>query len=240
MTASSWQRLYIHRPDLYEQLVDHEDVAGWLLPALQALHPLRDATVVEFGAGTGRITAQIAPLANRVWAFDLTAAMLGVAQQKRPSQANWTLVQADSRAMPLPARCADVAIEGWSFLQIATWHLDAWQHHLDLALNEMQRVLRPGGSAVLIETLGTGETEPNPPARFTAVYDHFERVRGFTRRWIRTDYRFASRAAAAAIVAPCFGDAMLDRLIARPDGVFLPECTGIWWRQARPATESLP
>ena len=55
---------------------------------------------------------------------------------------------------------ADFAIEGWAFLQIAVWHPQDWQVQLDRALDEMQRVVRPGGKMILIETLGTGESVP--------------------------------------------------------------------------------
>ncbi len=230
MSEDNWKRLYTHQADLYEQLVAHEDVQGNLLAALQDICPLPGATVVEFGAGTGRVTAQLLPLARRVWACDLTPGMLAVARrklEKRPFH-NFGLIQTDSRAMPLPAACADVAIEGWAFLQIKVWHPDEWEG----ALDEMLRVLRPGGTAVIIETLGTGETTPNPPPTFVPFYDYLEQVRGFTRRWIRTDYHFASRAEAAKIVTPFFGEEMLRALVPAADGVDLPECTGIWWRSA--------
>lgn len=228
MKNDNWMRLYAHQADLYERLVAHEDVQGNLLPALLEICPLAGAVVVEFGAGTGRVTAQLLPLARRVWAFDLTPGMLQIARQKlgqRP-YSNYALSQSDSRAMPLPTACADVAVEGWAFLQIKVWHPDNWEK----ALDEMLRVLRPGGTALLIETLGTGETTPNPPPAFKSFYEYLEQKRGFMRRWIRTDYLFPSLTAAAEIVPPFFGEAMLDALIPTAQGALLPECTGIWWR----------
>jgi len=228
-----WQDLYNKHTNRYEQLVQHEDVAGNLLPALAKICDLPQARVVEFGAGTGRISSQLAPLVGQVWAFDLTPAMVRVAQRKRleGEVMNWDTAVSDSRAMPLPNSCADVAIEGWSFVQIVTWHFDKWQKQLDRALGEMMRVVKVGGTAVLIETLGTGTTTPHPPEIFTPVYDHFQQNWGFASTWIRTDYHFPSFVAASEIVAPVFGEAMLDCLVEDASGVALPECTGIWWRK---------
>jgi len=229
MSDDQWKDLYAHHSDLYERLVTHEDLQGNLLAALQTICPLDGAIVVEFGAGTGRVTTQLLPFVRQILACDLTPSMLAVAQRKlcQSPFTNWSLLRADSRAMPLPTACADVALEGWAFLQIKVWHPDNWA----AALDEMLRLVRVGGTAVLIETLGTGQTEPNPPLAFVPFYDYLEQERGFTRHWIRTDYHFASRAEAQEIVVPFFGEAMLDALVPTANGVTLPECTGLWWRR---------
>ena len=133
--------------------------------------------------------------------------------------------------MPLPNACADVACEGWSFVQIVTWHFDDWQNQLDRALNEMMRVLKVGGTAVLIETQGTGTTTPNPPELFVPVYDYFEQTWGFKSTWIRTDFQFSSMQEAQDIIEPVFGPSMIKQCVESESGVLLPECTGIWWRQ---------
>lgn len=233
MNGRTWQQFYQEQADQYEQLIRHEDYEGQLLPAIAALHPLSGADVVEFGAGTGRVTRLIAPLAQQVLAVDLTPGMVREAQtqQRAAKAANWHLCLGDSRAMPVAAGCADLAIQGWSFLQIAVWHEAAWAAELDRALREMMRVLRPGGTAVLIETLGTGHTTPTVPPHFAAVYDYLEQQWGFTRRWIRTDYRFPTRETAAALIGPLFGAETLDALQATAHGFVLPECTGLWQRR---------
>lgn len=227
-----WKRFYTEHTDLYEQLVHHEDYQGHLRLALSDICHLSEAHVVEFGAGTGRISTQLLPLVDRIYAFDLTPQMIRVAAQKQRQlhAVHWLLGLADSRALPLPSACADVAVEGWSFLQIMVWHLPNWRAEVGQALGEMQRVLRPGGTAILIETLGTGATEPNPPAPFTEMYAYLEQERGFATRWIRTDYRFDSWAEARAIVEPFFGEQVLDSAVETTAGVILPECTGIWWQ----------
>jgi hypothetical protein len=93
----------------------------------------------------------------------------------------------------------------------------------------MKRVLRPGGTVIILETLGTGCESPHPPSdALAAYYALLEEEHGFSATWIRTDYRFASLSEAEDLTRFFFGDGLADR-VAREGLVTLPECTGIWW-----------
>ena len=115
-------------------------------------------------------------------------------------------------------------------VQIMTWHKETWQQEVGQAIQEMLRIVQPGGIVILIETLGTGEMKPNPPALFKAAYDYFEREWQFSSRWIRTDYCFSTLEQVHQVVPPVFGEAMVERAFKSAAGIILPECTGIWWR----------
>ncbi len=226
----TWDTLYTAYPEEYELLVSHEDYQHNLLSALARIQPLAGTVVAEFGAGTGRVTGLLAGCVRRVHAFDLTSSMLRLAQrkQRQADLDNVTLALADSRCMPARNGWADLAVEGWAFLQIAVWHWNDWQNQLGKALDEMRRVVRPGGKMILIETLGTGEISPNPAANFRLVYDYLEQERGFTPLHIRTDYLFENKVQIQQVVAPLFGQEMVARLIPSAEGLILPECTGLW------------
>ena len=71
-----FDRIYREHADEYHELVMREDHEGRLLPAILSAVDLRGRDVVELGAGTGRVTALVAPLAARVRAFDRSTAML--------------------------------------------------------------------------------------------------------------------------------------------------------------------
>lgn len=228
----SFREIYAAHADRYDRLVACEDYRGRLLPALAAIHPLRGARVAEFGAGTGRITALLAPHVRSIRAFDASHHMLSTAAHRLRGMVNVALAVADNRALPLPAACADLAIEGWSFGHAVGWYPEAWREHIGVALDEMRRVLRPGGAMILIETLGTGCSTPCPPSPgLIKLYAWLESEHGFSRVEIRTDYRFASRQEAEELVRFFFGDELADQ-VARARRRTLPECTGIWWRAA--------
>ncbi len=230
----TFETIYTQHADLYDRLIRREDHAGNLPRALAAIAPFDGADVVEFGAGTGRLTRLIAPAARRYLSADLSHHMLLAARESLRALKidGQNLVVAHNARMPLPAGEADIAIEGWSFGHIDYLPPSQWRAPLEAAVSEMMRVLKPGGMAVIIETLGTGRADPQPPApHLGEIYAHLESEHGFMHRWVRTDYAFADLDEAVALAGFFFGDEMAQAITAN-NWLILPECTGIWYRRA--------
>jgi ubiquinone/menaquinone biosynthesis C-methylase UbiE len=224
-----FQEIYATKADLYDRMVTREDYQHNLLPALESIHPLKDAVVIEFGAGTGRLTRLLAPHVKQIHSFDFSLHMLQNAVL--PQTGNWTLTAADNSRMPLPNNMADIAIEGWSFGHITGWYPETWREEMAAALAEMRRVTRPGGVMVILETLGTGSETPNPPNALLADFYHMlETEQGFSHTWIRTDYQFESVEEADELTRFFFGEDFADRIV-REGQTIVPECTGIWFKQ---------
>ncbi len=222
--------IYENQAQAYETMVSYEDFQGNILPALEKIRPLSDLQVVELGAGTGRLTALIAPFARYIRAYDISAHMLSVTAEKmsRSGLSNWETQVADNRSLPAEDNSADLAIAGWSLGHSVGWYPDRWRQEIGLALAEMRRALRPRGTIIILETLGTGRTDPLPPTEGLAeFYQWLETRHGFSRTWIRTDYRFESARQAAELTRFFFGDELADRILDN-DWRIVPECTGIW------------
>lgn len=228
--------VYQQYADQYDQLTSYEDYKGNLYRALTAIRSFDRADVVEWGAGTGRVSALIAPHARSIVAGDLHAHMLRVAAAKyrRYPQLKWQVLAMDHRRTPLPDRVADVALAGWTLCYMARKFCgEVWQQQLTQAIIEMRRVLRPGGTIIIIETLGTGETEPRPMADWFAEYFAFlENDLGFQSTAIRTDLKFDSLDQAAEMIGFFFGEEW-DEKVRRNNWIIVPECTGIWWKEVR-------
>ena len=226
-----FKEIYANHADRYDRLVAREDYQGNLLRALGEIGPLAGLDVVELGAGTGRFTRMLAPIVGSIRAFDASQHMLDMAAETlaRGGWANWRLALADSRELPVEDACADLALAGWTFGHMTEWYPDAWRDEIGRAVGEMRRVLRPGGIAVIVETLGTGRETPQPPAeRLAKYYTMLERDYGFTRTWLRTDYRFQSQAEAAELTGFFFG-APAPTTLTEEGFAIVPECTGVWW-----------
>jgi ubiquinone/menaquinone biosynthesis C-methylase UbiE len=172
----------------------------------------------------------LAPVVKTIQAFDISAHMLEVATAKlrKSGLRNWRTGIADHRELPVDDQATDLAISGWSICYTAIDYGETWQLELGKALNEMKRILRPGGTIVILETLGTGHETPTPPDDMKAYLAFLEEEAGFSTTWIRTDYLFESPKEAKELTGFFFGEEMIEKIIST-DPVILPECTGIWW-----------
>jgi ubiquinone/menaquinone biosynthesis C-methylase UbiE len=229
----TFEEIYANHADAYDALVSREDHRGNLITAIHELHTLDGAQLVELGAGTGRITRQLVPLVKFIHAFDASAHMLGKARETLEATGftNWKLDVADNAALPVPDGAADVSIAGWSFGHQTEWNAEQWQTQIGAAVDEMLRVIKPEGAAIIIETMGSGSKTPAPPnPQLAAYYAWLEGERGFNYRWIRTDYQFESVDEGAQLFGFFFGNAMAD-VVRQGNSVIVPECTGIWWRK---------
>lgn len=228
-----FQGIYRNQAAQFDRLVAREDRLGNLFGALNDIRPLHGLRVVEFGAGTGRVTRLLSVVVGGVYAFDIEASMLAQADSamRASGMTNWRLALGDNGQMPVASGCADLVVEGWSFAHVIGWYPTDWPARTDAMLAEMKRILKPGGAAILIETMGTGRRQPRAPsASLRKLYDYWQEEHGFAYRWIRTDYQFSSPEEADELIRFFFGDAMADDCL---DGetVIVPECTGIWWKR---------
>jgi len=156
--------------------------------------------------------------------------MLEVAE-KRVRAANVELACADAAELPIDAASASVALAGWVFGHQRSWNADEWRTTIGRCLRELERVLVPGGTIVIIETLGTGSDRPAPPRpELAEYYAWLENDEGFRRCEIATDYRFASVDEAAEVTGFFFGNDFAER-VRKNDWSRVPEWTGLWSRQ---------
>jgi ubiquinone/menaquinone biosynthesis C-methylase UbiE len=228
-----FQAIFETRAGDFDRLVACEDYRKAILPALNQICSLEGADVIDLGAGTGRLTCMVAPRARTIVALDIAQPMLKVAgaNLERLGRRNWLAAVADHRHLPAGDGVADVVMAGWTICFFAIWQHATWQREVGQALAEMRRVLRPGGTAIILETLGTGRESPQPPHdKLAAYYAWLEGEHGFSTTWIRTDLRFESQAEGKELVGFFFGDELAAQVPdARP--AILPECTGIWWKR---------
>jgi ubiquinone/menaquinone biosynthesis C-methylase UbiE len=227
-----FESVYRRQADEYDAMVGAEDCDRRLLPALETLVPLDGARVLEVGVGTGRITRLLLSRGAHVAGVEPAAAMLAVARRHVRSlpAARCELVRAEARALPFGSGWADVAIAGWVFGHLRHWHAPAWRELIGHCLAEMGRALRPGGTLIVVETLGTGSEQPAPPsAELAEYYAWLEAGQGMSRMVFRTDYRFSDPESAARATGFFFGEEFAAR-VRRERWSRIPECTGLWWK----------
>jgi ubiquinone/menaquinone biosynthesis C-methylase UbiE len=225
-----YRKIYESEAEMYDALVSREDYQGNLLPALDKLAPLEQKHTVEFGAGTGRLTRLIATKAAKVLAFDGFQKMVDEGRRKLTELQirNASIDFAENKELPIDSSSADITLAGWTFGHATSWYPKTWELEIAAAVQEMKRITRTGGSAIILETLGTGFESPfTPPDRLAHYYTLLEEDFGFTRSWIRTDYRFENREIAESLTQGFFGKSF-DLKMDTMGACILPECTGLW------------
>ena len=188
--------------------------------------------MLEAGAGTGRVTRLLLGAGASVVASEPALAMLNVARRHiaHLPAARCALLAADALALPVRAGWADVAIAGWvlGHLRRGTRNLAG---DIARALAELDRALRPGGTLVVIETLGTGEERPRPPAPRAGGVLCLARGRtgdgaaGHPHR-----LSLPPHPEAAARATGFFFGGEFPR-VRHESWSRIPECTGLWWRR---------
>ena len=145
--------------------MSREDGQGNLLLVLRRACTLEGAEVVELGAGTGRLTRLVAGRARSVRAYDGFPAMVEEGRRRVAAAglANVAFAVASNDAIPEPDRSADLTLAGWTLGHCVGWYPASWTADVTKALREMLRITRPGGTLIVLETLGTGREPPEPP-----------------------------------------------------------------------------
>ncbi|WP_281544379.1 malonyl-ACP O-methyltransferase BioC [Grimontia sp. SpTr1] len=104
-------------------------------------------TVLDLGCGTGYFTKQILEQGANMIALDLSDKMLEQARSRCGDCVDY--VSADAEALPLADNSVDIAFSSLAL---------QWCHDLSVPLNELKRVVKPGGK-ILFTTLLEGSLE---------------------------------------------------------------------------------
>lgn len=227
-----FRRFYAERAEDYEALVTAEDVNGQLLPALEGLCQLDGASVLEVGVGTGRVSELLLAAGASLVGCEPSGAMLEVARRRlaRFPAERCVLHEAPVQEMEIGEQSFDLALAGWVLGHFVEWYAPDWRGEIGRALDRMEAALVPGGVIAILETLGTGSTEPAPPSPGLAEYYRWMEERGFERAVLRTDYAFQDVDSAAAVAGAFFGEEFAER-VRRESWSRIPECTGLWSRR---------
>jgi ubiquinone/menaquinone biosynthesis C-methylase UbiE len=223
------RKIYQSEGHRYQALIEPEDYQENIPRAIDEIINVDGLDVIDIGAGTGRLTLLLAPRAKSIHAFDASAEMLRVCRERLVASrlSNWRVDVADHRRLPIPNHSADLVISGWSVAYLAVWYPETYREELETWMNEMKRVLKPGGHIILFESLTTGSETPIPLEHLKDYYPWLDEA-GFRNKWIRTDFKFESVDEAAESLAFFFGEEM-SKQIREKGSTIVPECTGVWW-----------
>jgi SAM-dependent methyltransferase len=127
--------VYQRAPEAYDEVARR----GWDPRAITDAVHVEGLTVIDVGAGTGVVAFDMAPLARVVFAVEPVARLRAFMRERaqRLHLTNLFVMDGTLDAIPLPAGSTDVLVTN----RAIGWHLQA-------ELAEIDRVLRPGGTAL--------------------------------------------------------------------------------------------
>ena len=141
------KRLYVRR--LFATIADRYDLItrvlsfgrdrGWKARVAALSRADRATHALDLACGTGDIAFAIAARGARVVGLDVTHRMLQLARSRGPGAA---FVTADMLALPFPDRAFDVVTTGYGLRNVPD---------IRRAIDEVARVLRPGGTFVSLD-----------------------------------------------------------------------------------------
>lgn len=157
--------LFHHKAQEWDTRPIPAQISGGVFAAIRDAVPLSpDTTVMDFGAGTGLVCGQLAPLVGQILAVDVSRAMLDQLAQKTELHGKVDVICQDILHEPL-GRQVDLVVSAMAM------------HHVEDTrglLRTLFEHLNPGGQVALAD-LDTEEGDFHPPDTEGVYHAGFDR-----------------------------------------------------------------
>ena len=219
-------------PAVYEVENRGVDPERVIETAIDRLHPLGGATVLDVGCGSGFHLPRLAEQAFRVIGVEphpplVARARRRVARLDRALQARIDVRAGTAQRLPVPDASIDVVHARWAYF---------FGPGCEPGLAELARVMRRGGTALVIDNDATRSTfggwfSAALPAYDAVGVERFWCSQGFTREPLTIRWSMGSRADFAAVVRIEFAAELADRFLSRHEGSEVDYAVNLWWRR---------
>jgi demethylmenaquinone methyltransferase/2-methoxy-6-polyprenyl-1,4-benzoquinol methylase len=130
------------RSDLITVVLSYGRDRWWKRRLVALAAPPPSARALDLATGTGDIAFAIRERCGRVVGLDVTARMIELARTKAAGRPAPTFLIGDMLALPFAAASFDLVTTGYGLRNVS---------RLDIALDEIFRVLKPGGQALSLD-----------------------------------------------------------------------------------------
>ncbi len=203
------------------------DPDGRLWSAMSERAPWAGCVVLDLGCGSGYHLPAFAETADSVVGVEPHPALLALAQRRTRSLPNVRVLPGTAQQVPLPDASVDVVHARWAYF---------FGPGCEPGLAELARVLRRGGTALVIDNDGSRSTfggwfrrgYPHLPA--DAEIESFWVSHGWVRTPVDMGWRFESRADLESVVRIELDAATAEAVLAEHTGLEVDYAVNMWSR----------
>ena len=215
-------------PAVYEIENHAVDRAGVLWAAMRTHADWAGRDVLDIGCGTGFHLPRFAETAGSVTGVEPNEALAAIARRRIRRLRSVTVLQGVAGRLPLPDDSVDVVHARWAYF---------FGPGSEPGLVELDRVVRPGGTALVIDndprrsTFG-GWFRRGFPEVDPTVVEGFWASHGWSRDRLDIAWAFDSRADFEAVVRIELPTALAEQVLTEhPDVTGVDYAVNLWWRR---------
>jgi ubiquinone/menaquinone biosynthesis C-methylase UbiE len=214
-------------PSTYEIENRAADPEGVIETAMRGVAAWAGTHLVDLGCGTGFHLPLFAATARRVTGVEPHPDLAALARRRTRSIDTVEVLQGTAQAIPLPDASVDVLHARWAYF---------FGPGCEPGLSELDRVVRRGGTAFVIDNDGSRSTfggwfrrgYPHLPP--PTEIERFWSVRGWTRIPLDMGWRFDSREDLEAVVQIEFAPRVAEEILREHAGLAVDYAVNLWWR----------
>lgn len=216
-----------HHPATYELENCAFDPDGLVEQAVREVADWAGRDVLDIGCGSGFHLPRFAATARSVTGVEPHRPLVALARRRTARTAAISVLEGAAEALPLPPASVDLAHARWAYF---------FGPGCEPGLRELDRVVRRGGVAFVIDNDGTSSTfgrwflEGYPSIDPDAV-ERFWSAQGWSRIPVTTQWRFEDRASFEAVVGIEFAPRTARRIVVEHDGCQVDYAVNVWWRR---------
>jgi SAM-dependent methyltransferase len=215
-------------PEVYELENHGVDREGVLEAAMRDIHDWGREDVVDIGCGAGFHLVRFAATAGSVVGVEPHPPLVEQARWRVAGIPTVRVVRASAADTTLPAGSVDVAQARWAYF---------FGPGCEPGLEELARIVRPGGTAFVVDNDATRSTFGTWFRRSLPRYDpeaveRFWARHGWSRRRLDIAWSFDSPADFARVLHIEFPASLAGEILAaEPDRTGVDYAVNLWWRR---------
>ena len=215
-------------PDVYELENRGVDRSGLVEAAMAEHHPFEGADLLDVGCGSGYHLPRFLALGcASVVGVEPHPPLVSLARQRVSGMPGVRVEEGVAQSLPLADDSVDIVHARWAYFFGAG---------CEPGLDEVARVLRPGGTAYVIDNDATRSTFGRWFARAYPGYDALAVQRFWTRQgWQRhpltITWEHDSREDFEAVVRIEFPETAAEGILAEHGGTSVDYAVNLWWRR---------